>query len=74
MRPPRLQGSRPLSYRWLGDYEIASENSTGLTTLQSHAYELGHEAMNMTIKRGAETKPRSKMIDTGFQIVKRASA
>ena len=56
-----------------GDYEIASETTPGLTTLQPHAYEMGQESMNMIIKRVAGKKPRGKVVDTGFHIVKRAS-
>jgi len=56
-----------------GDYEIASETTPALTTLEPHAYEMGQEAMNMIIERVTGKKPRRKIVDTGFHIVNRDS-
>jgi len=57
-----------------GDYEIASEITPALTTLQPNAYEMGQEAMKMIVERVAGNKPRGTIVDTGFHIIKRASA
>ncbi|MDX3927822.1 MAG: LacI family DNA-binding transcriptional regulator [Shinella sp.] len=57
-----------------GDYEIASEISPGLTTIQPNAYEMGQRAMRMIIERvWGEGEPGS-VVNTGFGIVRRASA
>ena len=56
-----------------GDYEIASETTPGLTTLQPNAYEMGHEAMNMIIARVTGKNAKGRIVDTGFHIIKRAS-
>lgn len=57
-----------------GDYEIASETTPGLTTLQPNAYEMGQEAMNMIVARVSGNKAKGKIVDTGFHIIKRESA
>jgi LacI family gluconate utilization system Gnt-I transcriptional repressor len=56
-----------------GDYEIASEITPGLTTLQPNAYEMGQEAMKMVIGRVAGNGSTGLVIDTGFHIIRRAS-
>ncbi|TWF52363.1 LacI family DNA-binding transcriptional regulator [Neorhizobium alkalisoli] len=57
-----------------GDYEIASEITPGLTTVQPHSYEMGQRAMSLIIERAAGSGATGMMVDTGFHIVKRASA
>lgn len=57
-----------------GDYEIASEITPGITTLQPHTYEMGQRAMSLIIERAAGGGAQGTTIDTGFHIVKRASA
>ncbi|AYD03956.1 LacI family transcriptional regulator (plasmid) [Neorhizobium sp. NCHU2750] len=56
-----------------GDYEIASEITPGLTTIQPHTYEMGQRAMSLIIERAAGRGEQGTTIDTGFHIVKRAS-
>lgn len=56
-----------------GDYEIASEITPRLTTVQPNAYEMGHEAMKMIIARVAGKSPKGPIVDTGFQIIERES-
>lgn len=57
-----------------GDYEIASEITPGLTTVQPHAYEMGQRAMKMIIERAQGKANQGELADTGFHIVERASA
>ena len=57
-----------------GDYEIASEISPGLTTIQPRAYEMGQQAMRMIIDRLAGNNEPGLVVDTSFHIVERASA
>jgi LacI family gluconate utilization system Gnt-I transcriptional repressor len=57
-----------------GDYEIASEITPGLTTIQPHAYEMGQSAMSLIIERAAGAGTQGTVVDTGFHIVKRDSA
>lgn len=57
-----------------GDYEIASEITPGITTVQPHTYEMGQRAMSLIIERAAGVGAQGAVIDTGFHIVKRASA
>lgn len=56
-----------------GDYEIASEITPGLTTLQPNAYEMGQGAMKMIIERVAGNSATGSVVDTGFHIIKRDS-
>jgi LacI family gluconate utilization system Gnt-I transcriptional repressor len=56
-----------------GDYEIASEITPGLTTIQPNAYEMGQEAMKMIIGRVAGNTPKGLVVDTGFHVVERDS-
>jgi LacI family gluconate utilization system Gnt-I transcriptional repressor len=57
-----------------GDYEIASEITPGLTTIQPHAYEMGQRAMSLIIERAAGGGMAGTVVDTGFHIVERDSA
>lgn len=57
-----------------GDYEIASEITPGITTVHPHAYEMGQRAMSLIIERATGNAPQHMTVDTGFHIVKRASA
>jgi LacI family gluconate utilization system Gnt-I transcriptional repressor len=56
-----------------GDYEIASEITPGITSVQPHAYEMGQTAMSLIIARASGSARQQMTIDTGFHIVKRAS-
>ncbi|MGK6317274.1 LacI family DNA-binding transcriptional regulator [Neorhizobium sp. DT-125] len=57
-----------------GDYEIASEITPGITTVQPHAYEMGQHAMSLIIQRTTGNSRQNTIIDSGFHIVRRASA
>jgi LacI family gluconate utilization system Gnt-I transcriptional repressor len=57
-----------------GDYEIASEITPGLTTIQPHAYEMGQQAMTLIIDRASGRSAGGLVVDTSFHIVERASA
>jgi LacI family gluconate utilization system Gnt-I transcriptional repressor len=56
-----------------GDYEIASEISPQLTTIQPNAYEMGHSAIEMVIARSSGLSVQMRTRDTGFGVVERAS-
>ncbi|MET3580010.1 LacI family gluconate utilization system Gnt-I transcriptional repressor [Mesorhizobium robiniae] len=56
-----------------GDYEIASEITPGLTTVQPNAYEMGQQSVTMIVERARGNRNRGRVVDTGFQIIKRAS-
>jgi LacI family gluconate utilization system Gnt-I transcriptional repressor len=56
-----------------GDYEIASEITPGITTVQPHAYEMGQNAMSLIIERATGNARQHMTIDTGFHIVERDS-
>jgi len=56
-----------------GDYEIASEITPRLTTIQPHADEMGREAMRMIVSRVAGQGEPGRVCDTGFHIVMRDS-
>jgi LacI family transcriptional regulator, gluconate utilization system Gnt-I transcriptional repressor len=56
-----------------GDYEIASEITPGITTIQPHSYEMGKNAMAMIIERSTGQGSPGPIMDTGFHIVKRNS-
>ncbi|MGV2077107.1 MULTISPECIES: LacI family DNA-binding transcriptional regulator [unclassified Rhizobium] len=57
-----------------GDYEIASEITPGITTLQPHTYEMGQRAMTMIMERASGIDHRGVSHDTGFQVLRRESA
>lgn len=56
-----------------GDYEIASEISPQLTTVQPNAYEMGRGAIEMVIARASGLEPEDRVRNTGFEVVARAS-
>lgn len=57
-----------------GDYEIASEMTPGLTTIQPNAWEIGEAAIRMIVQRQRGRPPAEPATDTGFDILRRASA
>ncbi|MFS2151959.1 hypothetical protein [Rhizobium sp. Rhizsp42] len=56
-----------------GDYEIASEITPGITTIQPHSYEMGQRAMTLIVERASGIDRRGVSHDTGFQVVRRES-
>lgn len=56
-----------------GDYELAQELTPQLTTVHPNAGEMGAAAVDLLIRRGQGTVPTGYAIDTGFEIVERAS-
>ncbi len=56
-----------------GDYEIASEITPSLTTLQPNTYQMGYQAASMIIARVRGEASASKMVDTGFEVLVRDS-
>lgn len=56
-----------------GDYEIASEITPRLTTIQPNAETMGGEAMRMIVARVAGQGEPGRICDTGFHIVARDS-
>ncbi len=56
-----------------GDYEIASEITPRLTTLQPNAEDMGHHAIRMIVERVRGQGEPGRVCDTGFQIIRRDS-
>lgn len=56
-----------------GDYEIASEISPRITTVQPNADEMGRTAIDMVVARAAGLESGTHLTDTGFEIIARAS-
>lgn len=56
-----------------GDYEIAAEVPPGLTTVRSHAFEMGWQAAAMLLDRLEDKPPAHPMRDVGFELVLRGS-
>ncbi len=56
-----------------GDYEIASEISPQITTVQPNAYEMGRTAIDMVVARASGLESWTRLTDTGFEIIARAS-
>ncbi|WP_238120978.1 MULTISPECIES: LacI family DNA-binding transcriptional regulator [unclassified Xanthobacter] len=56
-----------------GDYELAQEVTPQLTTVHPNASEMGAAAIDLLIRRGQGTIPAGYSIDTGFEILERAS-
>ncbi len=57
-----------------GDYEIASEITPGLSTIQPNAYEMGERSMELIIHRVSGPGVSNSIIDIGYDVVKRESA
>ena len=57
-----------------GDYEIASEMTPGLTTIQPNAWEMGEMAIRMIAGRTGGVESPAAVADTGFDVLRRASA
>ncbi|SEP94518.1 transcriptional regulator, LacI family [Faunimonas pinastri] len=57
-----------------GDYEIASEITPGLTTVQPNAHDMGWQAVTLVLNRAAGEAAAETVVDTGFAVVCRASA
>jgi LacI family gluconate utilization system Gnt-I transcriptional repressor len=56
-----------------GDYEIASEITPGLTTIQPNTYEMGQQSIAMIIDRAMGKRNQGQIVDTGFRLIGRAS-
>ncbi|WP_348770725.1 LacI family DNA-binding transcriptional regulator [Ochrobactrum sp. Marseille-Q0166] len=57
-----------------GDYEIASEITPGLSTIQPNAYEMGERSMELIIHRVSGGSVGNSVLDIGYDVLKRASA
>ena len=57
-----------------GDYEIAAAVPPGLTTVRSHAFEMGWQAAAMLLDRLDGGTSRETVRDVGFELVVRGSA
>lgn len=57
-----------------GDYEIASEITPGLTTIQPNAWEMGQKSMEMIIARVSGEPVEEPLFDVGFDVLRRESA
>jgi len=58
----------------LGDLDIASELSPGLTTIQVPAYEIGRRAGEIIVARLSGAADEERLVDLGFSLVVRESS
>lgn len=56
-----------------GDYEIASEITPSLATLQPNTYQMGYQAVSMIIGRVTGGTSGNSVVDTGFEVLVRNS-
>ena len=57
-----------------GNFEIGAELSPAITSVDTHAYEIGQGAAEMLLGRMAGERISPKVRDVGYRIVRRASA
>ncbi|NJO21788.1 MAG: LacI family DNA-binding transcriptional regulator [Sphingomonadales bacterium] len=57
-----------------GDFEMASEHGLGLTTVRVPGFSIGAEAAQVVLRRGEAKAPGKRVIDLGFEIVRRMTA
>jgi LacI family gluconate utilization system Gnt-I transcriptional repressor len=65
---------RQLAIAGFGDFEFAGEHGLGLTTVRIPGYKIGAEAGQMIIRRKQGDATAPKIVDVGFEIVRRGSA
>lgn len=58
----------------MGDYEIAPEITSGLSTIQPNAYEMGVKSMEMIVDRVSGVAAADAVVDIGYDVAKRESA
>ena len=58
----------------LGDFEFAGEYGLGLTTVRIPGYKIGQTAARLVLERKRNGGAGPKVIDLGFEIVRRATA
>lgn len=63
-----------LAIAGFGDFEIARESLPGLTTVRIPGYAIGREAAGLVMRRLAGAAVDRRIVDLGFEIVRRASA
>ena len=57
-----------------GDFEMASEHGLALTTVRVPGFAIGEEAARIVLQRRSGETPGSRVVDLGFQIVRRMTA
>jgi LacI family gluconate utilization system Gnt-I transcriptional repressor len=57
----------------IGDFDIAAEIPPGLTTVRLHAGEIGRSAARLIVDRLSSATSEAKVLDIGFEIVRRGS-
>jgi LacI family gluconate utilization system Gnt-I transcriptional repressor len=57
-----------------GDFEMASEHGLALTTVRVPGFSIGAEAAQVVLRRGEGKAPGKRVIDLGFEIVRRMTA
>lgn len=57
-----------------GDFEMASAHGLALTTVRVPGFAIGQEAARVVLQRGKGETSNSRVVDLGFQIVRRITA
>ena len=57
-----------------GDFEMASEHGLALTTVRVPGFAIGQEAARLLVQRRDEDAESQRVVDLGFEIVRRATA
>jgi LacI family gluconate utilization system Gnt-I transcriptional repressor len=57
-----------------GDFEMASEHGLALTTVRVPGFAIGTEAARLILRRDEAEVPGRRVIDLGFEIVRRMTA
>lgn len=57
-----------------GDFEMASEHGLALTTVRVPGFAIGEEAARLVLQRGGDETASRRIIDLGFEIIRRMTA
>jgi LacI family transcriptional regulator, gluconate utilization system Gnt-I transcriptional repressor len=57
-----------------GDFEMASEHGLALTTVRVPGFAIGEQAARVVLQRNGHGRSRRRVVDLGFQIVRRMTA
>jgi LacI family gluconate utilization system Gnt-I transcriptional repressor len=57
-----------------GDFDMASEHGLALTTVRVPGFAIGQEAAQLILQRHGQTAKARRVVDLGFEIVKRRTA
>ncbi len=69
-----LMVPRDIAIAGFGDFEMAGENGLALTTVRVPGFAIGEEAARLVLRRGNGEATDERIVDLGFQIVRRMTA